>query len=152
MPEYSNQTFSSDKCIHFDADYHTCARLVALVVGQPVIETWEHAQQMIDLARRFETFLVPSLMAQYLQRNPAICPDPWTLFTFASEFDFGFLAKIAITRFDSGTNIYGKKAWEVKLDTLEGLPPRYAMALLQGMAEHAMTPHSRIRGAATPAD
>jgi hypothetical protein len=136
MPDFSSETFgSSDKTIDFDADYHTFIRLIALINHQTNISvSWDHLERVLELATRFQFILVPTLVSHLILRVPSICSDPWTLFVFASKYDFLFLAKMAMTRFHNGTTIYAKNAWEVRVETLELIPNRYAFALLQGMA------------------
>jgi uncharacterized protein YbgA (DUF1722 family) len=141
MPECSKADFpNSDNTVHLEGKLVTF-RLLLLLIEKRTISpiAWSGMQEVLDLAARYQFFLVPTLIAQFIQQNKEAAPDPWKLFLFASKYDFLFLAKIALSQFDISVLVGSRHAWQIDSATLRLLPFSYATALLRAMARYPGT-------------
>lgn len=120
--------------IDIEGDGRTFARLLRFTITSPTMEynKWTYIADILELGQRYQFDKLPRLIVPYI--NPCLDTSPWEVFVFASQHNFEWLARSAVSQL--GKSSYWSLKTIRKLDESQfvNVPYNYTVAFIRAMA------------------
>jgi len=141
MPEHSSElSGQSAKIVHLDLDSDRLAKLLSFLYDGPQARAqldWSSLAAIANTGDLYRFDAVSDLVARaavpLLRLRQCSVSNPLSIFKFAAQRDYYDLAKFAISFFAITELNDVDDITEVKCESFDGVPGRYAVAFLRAM-------------------